>query len=297
MVEARVVKSLRNRIEIVLYTLPCLALVTLTVYLPFVLSGYYSLTKWNGITRKPVFIGLSNFAELIRGDGSFVRALVFTGEYTALCMLALNAVALALAVALAKDLKTRDVLRSVFFVPYILSMTIVGFIWQFIFSKGFDELFKITGLRILNLSWLGDAKLVFFSVVLVGVWQAIGFYVVLYIAGLQSIPADILEAAVVDGANGSTKFVRVTLPMLSSSIVTCVLLSMINSLKVFDTILALTKGGPGGASYSATLEIYREAFQNNNYGLGAAKSLVFFLIVLALTLLVLRVFRRREDAA
>jgi raffinose/stachyose/melibiose transport system permease protein len=279
------------------FTVPCLALVVLTIYLPFVLSGFYSLTKWNGIAREPVFIGLGNFAELFRGDSSFVRALVFTGKYTALSMVILNVAALALAVALAKDLKSRDFLRSLFFVPYILSMTIVGFIWQFIFSKGFESFYRISHLAFLNLSWLGDVRIVFYSVVFVGAWQAVGFYVVLYVAGLQSIPADVLEAAVVDGASGPTKFLRITLPMLSSSIVTCVLLSMINSLKVFDTILALTKGGPAGSTYSATLEIYREAFQNNNYGLGSAKSLVFFLIVLALTLLVLRLFRGREGAA
>jgi raffinose/stachyose/melibiose transport system permease protein len=294
--EVHTVKSRRNQAETVLYTLPCLALVALTIYLPFVLSGYYSLTQWNGIAREPMFIGLGNYAELLRGDGSFMRALVFTGKYTIVSMVALNALALALAVALVKDLKSRNVLRSVFFIPYILSMTIVGFIWQFIFSKGFDEFFKMTGFAFLNLSWLGDVKLVFYSVVFVGVWQAVGFYVVLYIAGLQSIPADIMEAAVMDGAHGLTKFFRITLPMITSSVVTCVLLSMINSLKVFDTILALTKGGPAGSTYSATLEIYREAFQNNNYGLGSAKSLVFFLIVLALTLFVLRAFRNREDA-
>jgi raffinose/stachyose/melibiose transport system permease protein len=198
-------------------------------------------------------------------------------------------------VVLTKQLATRNVLRSVFFAPYILSLTIVGFIWQFIFSKGFDALYGMTHLSFLNLSWLGDVKIVFYSVVFVGVWQAVGFYVVLYIAGLQSIPTDILEAAVVDGAHGPAKFVRITVPLLLPSITTCVLLSMINSLKVFDTILALTKGGPGGSTYSATLDIYREAFQNNNYGLGSAKSLVFFLIVLTLTLLVLGLFRRREE--
>jgi len=272
-------------------------MVALTIYLPFALSGYYSLTKWNGIARDPEFIGLANFVELFRGGDAFLRALLFTAEYTAVSMVALNVLALAIAVALAKELKTRSVLRSLFFVPYILSMTIVGFIWQFIFSKGFESLFRITGFSFLNLSWLGDVRLVFYSVVAVGVWQAVGFYIVLYIAGLQSIPAEVLEAAVVDGASGPTKFLRVTLPMLSSSVVTCVLLSMINSLKVFDTILALTKGGPAGSTYSATLEIYREAFQNNNYGLGSAKSLVFFAIVLLLTLVVLGLFRRKEDEA
>jgi raffinose/stachyose/melibiose transport system permease protein len=132
-------------------------------------------------------------------------------------------------------------------------------------------------------------------VVLVGVWQSLGFYIVLYIAGLEAMPADVLEAAVVDGATGFLKFRAVTLPLLIPSISTCMFMSLTNSLKVFDIILALTRGGPAGSTYSVTLNIYRDAFQNNRYGLGAAESLIFFIIVLALTQIVLRVFRS-DDA-
>ena len=154
----------------------------------------------------------------------------------------------------------------------------------------------MTGMEFLNLSWLGDPNLAFYSVVFVGIWQSVGFYVVLYIAGLQAIPSDVLEAAIVDGANGPAKFFKVTLPLLGPSITTCVFMSLTNSLKVFDIILALTKGGPGASTYSVTLDIYREAFQNNNYGLGSAKSLIFFLIILVLTQLVLKGFRSKEVA-
>jgi raffinose/stachyose/melibiose transport system permease protein len=131
-------------------------------------------------------------------------------------------------------------------------------------------------------------------VVAVGVWQSLGFYIVLYIAGLQAVPPDVLEAAQIDGAGGAQRFFKVVLPLLGPSVTTCVFMSLTNSLKVFDIILALTKGGPGGATYSATLEIYREAFQNNHYGLGSAKAIVFFVMVLVLTQLVLRLFERRE---
>lgn len=280
-----------DRLESVVFTIPSMILVSLVIYIPFILSGYYSLTKWNGIAKEPVFVGLDNFKAIFTGGSDFLDALIFTGKYTVLFMILTNVMALALAMALVKRFKLANTLRGVFFVPYIMSMTIVGFIWKFIFSQGFAKLFEMTGWGFLNWSWLGDSKLAFFSVVIVGTWQSLGFYIVLYIAGLQAMPADVLEAATVDGCTGWNRLTRITLPLLMPSITTCMFMSLTNALKMFDIVLALTKGGPGGATYTATLNIYREAFQNNNYGLGSAKSLVFFVIVLILTQIVLRVFR------
>lgn len=284
----------KKKIETVMFTIPSMILVSITIYIPFLLSGYYALTEWNGIAKEPKFIGIDNFVRLFQGDQNFLSALIFTGRYTLLYMVLTNVLAISLAVVLVKKLRTANLLRGIFFIPYIMSMTIVGFIWKFIFSQGFAGLYDLTGFSILNYSWLGDVKLVFYSVALVGVWQSVGFYVVLYIAGLQAIPKDVLEAATVDGANARTKFFHVTLPLLAPSITTCVLMSLINALKVFDTILALTKGGPAGSTYSVTLDIYREAFQNNNYGFGSAKALIFFGIVLVLTQIVLKGFKRKE---
>ncbi len=284
----------RETVETILYTVPAVILVCLTIYIPFVMSGYYSLTKWNGIAKEPVFIGLENFRQIFTGNSDFLNATFFTMKYALVFIIFTNVISLALAVALVKKFKLANVLRGVFFVPYIMSMTIVGFIWKFIFSQGFARLYELTSLETLNLSWLGDPKLAFYSVAFVGIWQSIGFYVVLYIAGLQAVPTDVLEAATVDGANGFTRFFKVTLPLLGPSITTCIFMSLTNSLKVFDIILALTKGGPGSATYSVTLEIYREAFQNNNYGLGSAKSILFFVIVLLLTQLVLKAFSSKE---
>lgn len=284
----------RETIETILYTIPAVILVCLTIYIPFVMSGYYSLTKWNGIAKEPIFIGLENFKQIFIGNSDFLTATIFTMKYALVFIIFTNIISLALAVALVKKFKLANVLRGIFFVPYIMSMTIVGFIWKFIFSQGFARLYELTSLDILNLSWLGDPKLAFYSVAFVGIWQSIGFYVVLYIAGLQAVPTDVLEAATVDGANGFKRFFKVTLPLLGPSVTTCIFMSLTNSLKVFDIILALTKGGPGSATYSVTLEIYREAFQNNNYGLGSAKSIIFFVIVLILTQFVLKAFSSKE---
>ena len=285
-------KAMKNTL---LFTLPAIVMVLLAIYIPFVMSSYYSLTEWNGISRNPVFIGLQNFKTIFSsGSPEFVNALWFTFRYAALFIIFTNVFALSLAVALNQKFRLANFLRGVFFLPYIMSMTIVGFIWKFIFTQGFEKLYELTGWGIWNYSWLGDSKLAFWSLVTVGTWQSLGFYIVLYIAGLQAIPKEVLEAASIDGATGWQRFFRVTLPLLGPSITTCMFMSLTNSLKVFDIILALTKGGPGGATYSATLDIYREAFQNNNYGLGSAKAIVFFVIVLVLTQLMLKVFERGE---
>ena len=284
----------KEAIENFLFSFPAIILATIMIYVPFVMSGYYSLTKWNGISKEPQFIGLENFKTIFLESKDFISSLIFTGKYTVVFVIFSNVLAILLAVALTKKIKGANLFRGMFFVPYIMSMTIVGFIWKFIFSQGFSQLYKVTGMEWLNLSWLGDPKLAFYSVAFVGIWQQLGFYIVLYIAGLQAVPADVLEAATVDGATGIQKFFKVTLPLLGPSITTCIFMSLTNALKVFDIILALTKGGPGNSTYSVTLQIYNEAFTANNYGLGSAESIVYFICVLVITQLVLKVFSSRE---
>lgn len=175
--------------------------------------------------------------------GDFLPALWFTAKYTFCFVIFSNVFALVLAVMLTKKFKTANFFRGIFFIPYIMSMTIVGFIWKFIFTSGFEKLY---------------------------------------------------EAATVDGAGRGQTFFRVTLPLLGPSFTTCIFMSLTNGLKVFDIILALTKGGPGTASNSVTMQIYKEAFTNNNYGLGSAESIIYFLFVMIVTQLVLKVFSRRE---
>lgn len=287
-------RKAKRQLETVLFSMPAIILVCLMMYLPFVLSGYYSLTEWNGISKEARFIGASNFKTIFLESEDFLGSLWFTARYTFFFVIFSNVFAIALAVVLTKKFKAANFFRGIFFIPYIMSMTIVGFIWKFIFTSGFEKLYEITDWNVWNLSWLGDTSLVFYSVAFVGVWQSLGFYIVLYIAGLQAVPSDVLEAAVVDGATGRQKFFKVTLPLLGPSFTTCIFMSLTNGLKVFDIILALTKGGPGTATNSVTLQIYKEAFTSNNYGLGSAESIVYFLFVLIITQLVLKAFSRKE---
>ena len=148
-----------------------------------------------------------------------------------------------------------------------------------------------------RLSWLGDGKLAYVSVLAVSVWQSIGFYLVIYIAGLQTVPRDLIEAALIDGAGPSTRFWRVTLPMLMPSVTVCVFYSLSNALKSFDVIFSLTSGGPGTATTSIALDIYRSAFGDSRFGYGSAKSVLLFALIMVVTLLQLTVFKRREVEA
>ncbi len=284
----------REQLENILFTAPALILVALMMYIPFLLSAYYSFTDWSGLDSEPVFVGLANFKALFSEGNTFVPALIFTFKYTILFVILSNIVALFLALFLSKPFKTATILRGVYFTPYVISMTIIGFIWRFILTQGFASLYTSTGLGLFDYSWVGDAKYAFISIVIVGTWQSIGFYIVLYIAGLKAIPQDVLEAASIDGASAVQKFKSVILPLLTPSITICMFMAITNGLKVFDIILALTKGGPGTATNSSTLDIYRDAFTNNNLGLGSAKALVFFFIVLLITQGILKFFKSKE---
>ncbi len=284
----------REKRENFLFTAPALLLVVVIFYIPFILSGFYSFTEWSGLDKAPVFVGFANFKALVEPGNTFIPALLFTFKYTILFVILSNIFALLLALFLSKPYKSANVLRGIYFAPYVVSMTIIGFIWRFILTQGFTSLYDMTGANIFNLGWVGDAKYAFISIVIVGTWQSIGFYIVLYIAGLKAIPQDVLEAASIDGATGIQKFKNVVLPLLTPSITICMFMAITNGLKVFDIILALTKGGPGTATNSSTLDIYRDAFTNNNLGLGSAKSLVFFFIILIITQGILKFFKSKE---
>jgi raffinose/stachyose/melibiose transport system permease protein len=143
-------------------------------------------------------------------------------------------------------------------------------------------------------SWLGDVKLVYFSVLMVSVWHSLGFYLVVYIAGLQTVPRDLIEAAMIDGASSVGRFFRVTLPLIMPSITVSIFHSLSNGLKAFDVILSLTNGGPGNSTTTIALDIYRTAFVINRFGYGTAKSVILFLIILILSLFQVRMFKQRE---
>lgn len=276
------------------FTLPALVAILISVEIPFLMSVFSSFTKWNGLDRAQTFIGLENYKELILDDLDMWKAFGFTLRLTLGSVIVTNITALLLAVLLDSDLKGKNTLRAAYYVPNIISLIIIGYIWRFIFSAGFESFYQITGLEFFMFSWLGDVKLVYFSVLMVSVWHSLGFYLVVYIAGLQTVPRDLIEAAMIDGASAVGRFFRVTLPLIMPSITVSVFHSLSNGLKAFDVIFSLTNGGPGNSTTTIALDIYRTAFVINRFGYGTAKSVILFLIILILSLFQVRMFKQRE---
>lgn len=276
------------------FTIPALAVILISVEIPFVMSIVYSFTKWNGFDKVPVFVGLANYKEILTDDPNVVTALVFTLMLALVTVVLTNVIALLLAVILDSDMKGKNALRAAFYVPNIISLIVIGYVWRFIFSKGFDSFFALTHWGIFELSWLGDSKMAFVSVALVSVWQAIGFYLVIYIAGLQTVPRELIEASTIDGARAVQRFFKLTLPLIMPSVTVAVFYSLSNALKAFDVIFSLTYGGPGTATTSIALNIYQTAFIESRFGFGTAKSVLLFLLILLLTVFQVNMFKRRE---
>jgi len=280
-----------------MFVIPAFAAVLLSVEVPFVMSVGYSFTKWNGLDGVPAFVGLENYAELIMDDPGMMSALSFTFRQSVFVVVFINVIAMILAVLLDREIRGSSALRAAFFIPNIMSLVVVGYIWRFIFSRGFDTFHEATGFSFFMQSWLGDPSLAFVSVVIVTVWQAVGFYVIIYIVGLQVIPRDLTEAAMIDGAGGFSRFLKITLPLLMPSVTVAVFYAISNSLKSFDIVYSLTAGGPGTSTTPIALDIYRTAFVTNRFGYATAKSVVLFLLILSITFFQIRLFKKMEVEA
>lgn len=198
-----------------------------------------------------------------------------------------NLLALILALILDTKMKTRNLLRSIFFLPNVLSLIIVAFIWSFIFRLVLPAL---TGISV----WLGSVDLAPYAVLMVTVWQGCGYLMIIYLAGLQTIPVEITEVAAIDGANWWQRLTRVTLPLLLPAMTICLFYSLSNSLKTFDVIMALTNGGPGYVTTPIVLDIYFNAFNNNQFGYATAKAIFLCLIIMIVTGIQLFLMKKRE---
>jgi raffinose/stachyose/melibiose transport system permease protein len=273
---------------------PALLFFTIIVVVPFLMSIYYSFTEWNGVTTSVKWVGFDNFKQIIVGDEDFHKSFWFTTRFTVMMVLLANLVGLLLALLLTQALKTRNILRTVFFLPNVIGGLLLGFIWQFIFVKGFATIGEITKISFFELPWLGDAPTAFWGLVIVSVWQTAGYLMIIYIAGLANVPKDILEAARIDGATRWQALRSITFPLIMPAITVCLFLTISWAFKMYDLNVSLTKGGPFNSTESVALNIYEEAFRNNRYGLGTAKSVIFFMVVAVITLVQVWITKKRE---
>ncbi|GMQ61938.1 carbohydrate ABC transporter permease [Vallitalea maricola] len=287
-------KRILGVFEFLLFTIPALAFVLFSTNIPFLMNIYYSVFKWNGISKNMQFVGLKNFVHVIFNDSTFLKSAVFTMKFTFFYVILANIISLAVALVLAKEMRSSKIGRVFYYIPYIISLTAISLIWKFLVGPGFEAMYTSTGFEFFDWSWMGTPKLAFYIVVIMQVWRGLGFYMVTYIAGIIVVPKDILEAASIDGASKFQVLKHVLLPSIMPSITICVMTSLINAFKLFDIILVFTKGGPANSTASVAYNIYNEAFINSNYGLATAKSLLFFVSVLVVTLLQLKLTKSRE---
>ncbi|WP_172256017.1 carbohydrate ABC transporter permease [Saccharibacillus deserti] len=290
-------KKLSQLTQQLVFVGPTTIFFALIVLIPFLLGIYYSMTNWNGVSRNLEFVGLNNYVHVFTADPEFRNAFWFTVRFTVVAVLLTNLLGFFLAYFLTKPLKSKNVLRTVFFMPNMIGGLLLGFIWQFIFVRGFAAIGEATGIGFFNLPWLGNEPTAFWGIVIVFVWQYAGYLMVIYIASLNNVSKDVLESAEIDGANRTQVLWKIIFPLVMPAVTVCLFLTISWSFKMFDLNLALTNGGPFNATRSVALDIYREAFTNSRLGLGTAKAVIFFVIVAIITAIQVRATKSREVEA
>lgn len=276
-----------------LFAVPALALYAVIVIVPTVRGGALSFTDWDGLSPVYQWIGAANFARIFSNPVS-LQALVVTLVVAAGVTVFQNLGGLLLALGLNSRIKTRNVLRVMFFAPVVITPVVVAYLWQYLLTPDgpINSLLSALGLGVLRQSWLGDPTLALVSVIGVIVWQNLGFSMVIYLAGLQSIPAELIEAAAVDGAGAWRRFASVVWPLLAPATTINLILTVIAGLKVFSEVYILTGGGPGTATQTLSALIYKAAFEFNQFGYSIALALVLAVIVAAVSALQFRLSAR-----
>ena len=247
---------------------------------------YLSFCKFTTVTDAK-FIGFSNYLKIFT-DASFVHALWYTALFTVVTVVLINVLAFAVALLLTKGFRGTNIFRTVFFMPNLIGGIILGYIWQLLLNGV---------LLYMNRTLTYSSVYGFWGLVILMCWQQIGYMMIIYIAGLQNVPGDLLEAAAIDGATGAQALFRVKLPMVMPSITICTFLTLTNSFKLFDQNLSLTGGEPAKASQMLALNIYDTFYQRSGAqwkGIGQAKAVVFFLLVIVIALIQLYFTRRKE---
>ncbi len=275
------------------WALPGIVFVIAIHYVATTAGAVFAFTDWTGIGDFN-WIGLDNFRKIF-ADPTKIGALGNTLFLAFGSVILSNVAGIILAVGLNRILKTRYILRTLFFMPVVLSPLATSYIWKFIFQ--FDGPFNVIltsmGLGDLARPWLADPGFAIWTVLIVVVWQNTGFAMVIYMAGLAAVPVEIEEAAAIDGCGMWYRFWHVTLPSIRPAVAIATTLGLVNGLRIFDQIMALTGGGPANATSTLATEVYKQAFSLGNFGYGAALALLLTLIILAFALVQQRVTQGR----
>lgn len=270
-----------------LFALPTFAAFIIGFVAPFVMGVYLSFTKFHTVTDGK-FVGIHNYRKAFK-DPHFVHSLIFTTAFTVVTTILINVIAFAIAYMLTKKFKGSNVFRTVFFMPNLIGGIVLGYVWQLVLNG----ILAYFGRSITYSAVYG-----FWGLVLLICWQQIGYMMIIYIAGLQALPGDVIEAAAVDGATPMQTLFKITIPLMMPSITVCTFLTVTNGFKLFDQNLALTNGMPSHKSEMLALNIFNTFYgRTNGEGVGQAKAVVFFVIVAVLALVQNMLTRSKEVVA
>ncbi|KML43541.1 sugar ABC transporter permease [Cytobacillus firmus] len=273
-------------------TIPAFLLFFIFHSFPALQGIFYSFTDWKGYGDWN-FVGLKNYLNVFK-DERAGDAYLFTFKFAIVATILVNIISLLVAIGLNSKIKFHKTLRAIYFLPYILSILIVGFIFNFIFAHFLPQIGDVFGWEILTRNILGNPDLAWIGIVIVAVWQAVSFNTILYLAGLVTISEDLYEAASIDGAGVWTKFWKITFPLIAPFFTINMVLSLKNFLMVFDQIVALTGGGPGKSTESISLLIYRGGFEGGEFAYQSANAVIYFIVIIVFSVIQLKFLNKRE---
>ena len=292
--------GLRARLEVRhvpwAFAIPAIILVLLLRMIPSLTGIGYSFTNWTGLSLSADFVGLSNYAAIF-SDETLRSSIGHTLLIAVLMVIFSNVIGLILALILRTNFKLKNVYRALFFLPFALSYLATGYVWQYILSyEGpLNQFLAAIGLEEFQRVWLADPDLAIYMIALVMIWQYTGLTMVIYLSGLEGIPEELDDAVAVDGASKWMKFRRVTLPLLAPAVTTAMTLTMIWGLASFDQIIALTGGGPVGATETLATVVWRYTFKYGMYGHGSALAVILMLVIAFFSVVQNSLLRRQED--
>lgn len=286
-------KRSRDNRDFWMFVGPCLFALFMVVVIPFFMGIYYTFTNWNGANPAYDFVGFSNYLYIFK-DAQFIYSFKITLIYTFASVLTINLIGFSLAYIVTRNLKTKNFLRTGFFMPNLIGGLILGFIWQFMFNSVFTGVGQKLGSSILSTSMLQEPSTAVLAMLIVSTWQYAGYIMVIYVSALENVPNDLIEAAHIDGANGIQTFKHITIPMVRQGITICLFLTLANSFKMFDLNFSLS---PAKATEMMALNIYKEAFVVNNLGIGQAKAVIFFILVTTISLTQVYFNKKKEVEA
>jgi ABC-type sugar transport system permease subunit len=292
-------KKTRQLLLALLFLSPAMLILLIFMAKPLIDAVLLSFQSWDGM-RESVWVGLTNYANLLQ-DRIFWEAVKNTALFTVVTVIIQTTIPLLVANLLNSKIRGSAIFRTLYFMPVVISLTISGLLWSMIYEPNFgvlNETLRALGLRNLAQLWLADRATVMPSIIVVSVWQSLGFYLVIFFAGLQSIPQELYEVASLDGANAWQRLRHVTIPMLRPVMTVVIVLNTIGGIRVFDQVWVMTSGGPNHASETLGTYLYRSAFGargSSNPQLGYAATIAILILVLSLAISIAQIRLRSRS--